>query len=255
MPTSSKMKEKPPREIVDPVSRYRHGDRFSDSYGMACGFVALAVTCLTVWVGADCLERGNRRKGWTLIVIGILFDALGFASVGIGCLPWNWWRCLHDGQQHSDNQQFHDGEIVPRKCLTSNRYWGTVMDMANVLNADKQIAVIGALAEGSSIRSIERITGVHRDTIMRLGVKVGQGCAKMLDTSMRNLPCNRLEMDEIWGLDGHALTNRVYAWMHDTGDPAKPKQHVTVLHIDPALSPAKAVRAFIVQEFRSNAQA
>lgn len=37
--------------------------------------------------------------------------------------------------------------------------------MANVLNMDKKIAVIGALAEGSSIRSIERITGVHRDTI------------------------------------------------------------------------------------------
>lgn len=49
-------------------------------------------------------------------------------------------------------------------------------DMANVLSTDKKIAVIGALAEGSSIRSIERITGVHRDTIMRLGVKVGQGC-------------------------------------------------------------------------------
>ena len=47
--------------------------------------------------------------------------------------------------------------------------------MANVLNTDKQIAVISALAEGSSIRPIERITGVHRDTIMRLGVKIGQG--------------------------------------------------------------------------------
>src|SRR5467141_4251308 len=71
-------------------------------------------------------------------------------------------------------------------------------DMANVLNTDKKIAVISALADGSSISSIERITGVHRDTIMRLGVRVGQGCAKMMDTSMRNLPCNRLEMDEIW---------------------------------------------------------
>ncbi len=49
--------------------------------------------------------------------------------------------------------------------------------MANVLGKDKQIAVIGALAEGSSIRSIERVTGVHRDTVMRLGVRVGQGCA------------------------------------------------------------------------------
>jgi IS1 family transposase len=74
--------------------------------------------------------------------------------------------------------------------------------MANVLPIDKQIAVIGSLTEGSSIRSIERITGVHRDTIMRLGVKVGQGCAKVLDTAMRNLSCNRLEMDEIWGFVG-----------------------------------------------------
>ncbi len=48
--------------------------------------------------------------------------------------------------------------------------------MANVLNTDNKIAVIAALAEGSSIRSIERITGIHRDTIMRLGVKVGKGC-------------------------------------------------------------------------------
>jgi IS1 family transposase len=74
--------------------------------------------------------------------------------------------------------------------------------MANILSMDKKIAVIGALAEGSSIRLIERITGVHRDTIMRLGVKVGQGCTAMMDTKMRNLPCKRLEMDEIWGFVG-----------------------------------------------------
>ncbi len=79
--------------------------------------------------------------------------------------------------------------------------------MANVLNIDKKIAVIGALAEGSSIRSIERITGVHRDTIMRLGVKVGQGCTAMMDKSMRNLPCQRLEMDEIWGFVGKKERN------------------------------------------------
>jgi hypothetical protein len=47
---------------------------------------------------------------------------------------------------------------------------------------------------------------------------------------------------------GHPQTNTAYAWLHDTGDPANPLP-VTVLHIDPALSPAKAVRAFIVQEY------
>jgi len=74
--------------------------------------------------------------------------------------------------------------------------------MANVLSIDKKIAVIGALCEGSSIRSIERVTGVHRDTIMRLGVRVGQGCTALLDAKMRNLSCTRLECDEIWGFVG-----------------------------------------------------
>jgi IS1 family transposase len=79
--------------------------------------------------------------------------------------------------------------------------------MANVLNTDKKIAIIGALTEGSSIRSIERMTGVHRDTIMRLGVKVGQGCTSLMDAKMRNLPCTRLEVDEIWGFVGKKERN------------------------------------------------
>lgn len=74
--------------------------------------------------------------------------------------------------------------------------------MANVLNTDKQIAVIAALAEGSSIRAIERMTGIHRDTIMRLGVRVGQGCTELLDAKMRDLSRNRLEIDEVWGFIG-----------------------------------------------------
>ena len=73
------------------------------------------------------------------------------------------------------------------------------------LSKDKQIAVTAALAEGSSIRSIERMTGIHRDTIMRLGVKIGQGCAALLDRKMRNLDCNRLEIDEIWGFIGKKM--------------------------------------------------
>lgn len=79
--------------------------------------------------------------------------------------------------------------------------------MANVLSIDKKIAVIASLAEGSSIRSIERITGIHRDTIMRLGVKVGEGCTALMDAKMRNLSCNRLEMDEIWGFVGKKERN------------------------------------------------
>jgi len=72
----------------------------------------------------------------------------------------------------------------------------------NHLSTDKQIAVTAALAEGNSIRSIERMTGIHRDTIMRLGVRIGQGCARLLDQKMRNLDCGRIEIDEVWGFIG-----------------------------------------------------
>ena len=70
------------------------------------------------------------------------------------------------------------------------------------LSKNQKVTVTAALAEGSSIRSIERMTGIHRDTIMRLGVRIGQGCARLLDEKMRNLDCHRLELDEIWGYVG-----------------------------------------------------
>ena len=74
--------------------------------------------------------------------------------------------------------------------------------MANVLPKEKQVAVIAALAEGNSIRSVERMTGIHRDTVMRLGVKVGTACEKILDEKMQGLNSKRIEVDEIWGFVG-----------------------------------------------------
>ena len=44
--------------------------------------------------------------------------------------------------------------------------------MANILPREKQVAVIGALAEGSGICQIERMMGINRNTIMNLGVRV-----------------------------------------------------------------------------------
>lgn len=68
----------------------------------------------------------------------------------------------------------------------------------NVLKKDKQLAVIGALVEGNSIRSTERMTGVHRDTIMRLLVRVGEGCQEILDQTMQGVRCRSLQVDELW---------------------------------------------------------
>lgn len=56
---------------------------------------------------------------------------------------------------------------------------------------------------------------------------------------------------EVFDLAGHATAHRVYAWAHETDDPAKPTRHVTVLHQHPIKSAQDAVRIAIAQEIRS----
>ena len=74
--------------------------------------------------------------------------------------------------------------------------------MANNLPPEKQIAVIAALCEGMSIRAVERLTGTHRDTIMRLGVRAGEGCARLHDYLMQDIRVAIVEMDELWAFVG-----------------------------------------------------
>jgi IS1 family transposase len=86
--------------------------------------------------------------------------------------------------------------------------------MANNLETEKKVLAVSMLAEGNSIRSIERITGIHRDTIMRLGIRVGEGCKKIMDEKLRGLSCKQIECDEIWGFIGakRKNANRVGAY-------------------------------------------
>lgn len=68
----------------------------------------------------------------------------------------------------------------------------------NILPKAKKQLVMRCLVDGTSVRATERITGVHRDTIIRLMVRMGKGCAILLDEAMRGLTCKRLQVDEIW---------------------------------------------------------
>jgi IS1 family transposase len=70
--------------------------------------------------------------------------------------------------------------------------------MANVLPREKQIQVLHLLVEGASLRSITRLTGVHRTTVMNLMVAFGNRCREFLDGRLRNLDCRHVECDEIW---------------------------------------------------------
>jgi len=58
--------------------------------------------------------------------------------------------------------------------------------------------VIRCLMEGNSIRATVRLTGVAKNTVVKLLVEAGAACAKFMDEKMHDLPCKRLQADEIW---------------------------------------------------------
>ncbi len=68
----------------------------------------------------------------------------------------------------------------------------------NRVKKDKELAIVSALVEGMSIRSIERMTGVHRDTILRFLNRVGEHCSRLLDQHMHGFHSRLIQVDEIW---------------------------------------------------------
>src|SRR6266487_2675098 len=72
----------------------------------------------------------------------------------------------------------------------------------NKLPLTKQAAILKALTEGSSIRSTARMVSVSKATVLRLLVDAGRFCAIYQDAKLRNLPCRRIEADEIWAFVG-----------------------------------------------------
>lgn len=68
----------------------------------------------------------------------------------------------------------------------------------NKLSTQKRVAVISALVEGMSIRSVVRMKGVSKNTVVKLLEDVGNACAIYQDKVFRSLTCKRIECDEIW---------------------------------------------------------
>lgn len=66
------------------------------------------------------------------------------------------------------------------------------------LDADKLTLCLRMILEGNSIRSIERLTGVHRDTIMHATVEAGEKCERFLSNAVRRVAVADVEADEIW---------------------------------------------------------
>jgi IS1 family transposase len=70
------------------------------------------------------------------------------------------------------------------------------------MNTVRRAQVIRCLIEGCSINSTVRMTGAAKHTVLKLLVELGAACSEFLDETMQNLPCERIQVDEIWQFVG-----------------------------------------------------
>src|SRR4051812_6890781 len=68
----------------------------------------------------------------------------------------------------------------------------------NKLDREARAKILSLMCEGVSIRAITRLTGASKNTVVRLLSDVGRACAEYQDNVLRNLPCQRVQLDEIW---------------------------------------------------------
>jgi IS1 family transposase len=90
----------------------------------------------------------------------------------------------------------------------------------NKLTTSKRAEIIRCLVEGNSIRSTVRITGAAKNTVTKLLVDAGRACSAYQNEHLRNLPCRRIQLDEIWAFV-HAKAKNVAtskAAPEDAGD-------------------------------------
>ncbi len=68
----------------------------------------------------------------------------------------------------------------------------------NRLPLERRARILGMLTEGSSLRAASRLSDVSINTVTKLLVDVGAACEQYQDKALRNLPCKRIQCDEIW---------------------------------------------------------
>jgi IS1 family transposase len=68
----------------------------------------------------------------------------------------------------------------------------------NKLDIKTRARILACLVEGNSIRATVRMTGAAKNTVVKLLAEVGAACAAYQDKTLRNLPCKRVQVDEIW---------------------------------------------------------
>lgn len=105
-------------------------------------------------------------------------------------------ECRKFGKRH--NRQRY-------QCTQCHRVFTDPRDNAldgMYLSIDKAALVLSLLLEGNSISSVERVTGVHHTTIIKLLVLVGEKCERIMAEKVRNVEVRDCECDEVWSYVG-----------------------------------------------------
>jgi IS1 family transposase len=77
---------------------------------------------------------------------------------------------------------------------------------------DRALNALQLLLEGMSIRSVERVTGIHRDTILKIVVLAGSRCLELMRRKIRGLHVEDVQVDEIWGF---VFKKEGHKWNHE----------------------------------------
>lgn len=82
--------------------------------------------------------------------------------------------------------------------LLDAKHKGQYSDLMNRKSTKERAQILNCLVEGNSIRSTVRLTGASKNTIVKLLADVGEACAWYQDKHLKNLPCTKIQVDEIW---------------------------------------------------------
>lgn len=108
----------------------------------------------------------------------------------------------------SESKRFgkHRNGLQRFRCTECKRTFTEDHELAfrieDYLNESRGIMAIQLLVEGCSIRTTERITGLHRDAITRLLLAAGARAQNVMDTLVQNVKATDVQADEIWGFIG-----------------------------------------------------
>src|SRR5579863_1529297 len=85
--------------------------------------------------------------------------------------------------------------VTPHLTLLSRA--SIIMDM-NKLSVERRARILQCLVEGNSVRATCRMTDSSKDAVLKLVADAGAACLEYQREHLRNLPCKRIQCDEIW---------------------------------------------------------